>query len=94
MAVISPEAAEFANGLTEKFADQDMVFVAMPGVRYNRIAKTDSAGRPSQAHAFVEVETGHVFKTDGWKKPALHVRYQNVAAALEAADPYGSYLYI
>lgn len=92
-AVISDAAVEFANGLTVKFADKDLEFVAMPGNKYNRIATTEN-GHPANAHAFVEVETGHVFKSAGWARPAPHVRYTDVAAALEAADPYGSYLYI
>ena len=92
-AVLCEAAVEFANGLTEKFADNNIEFVAMPGNKYNRIATTHD-GRPSSAHAFVEVETGHVFKSAGWARPAPHVRYTDVAAALEAADPYGGYLYI
>jgi hypothetical protein len=44
-------------------------------------------------HCFVEKDTGHVYKAEGWNRPAKGVRYLTWKDALAAADLYGGYLY-
>lgn len=92
------ESASYAEGLTLKFADEGpfsaKFFTVSPGRRYDRIMAGSEAGRMDRIHAFVERETGHVFKAAGLRKPADHVRYTTVDSAIEAADLHGSYLYI
>lgn len=82
-------AARFAEQLQEKFPSDE--FGVDPGRKYDRVTQT-SYGQ-THVHAFVERETGHVFKSEGWKKPAKGVRYATVEQAVEHADPYGGYLY-
>lgn len=87
----------FAEGLTAKFADQPGVndtYAVMPGKTWDRIVRLGPEGRPSSVHAFVNRDTGAVYKSDGFRKPAPHERYPNVEAALAEADPFGSYLYL
>lgn len=68
-----------------------------PGPKFTRIVQRGWSSPESQAdspdeptglqrsvHAFVENATGHVYKAEGWKKPAKGVRYATVEDALEA----------
>lgn len=94
MAQPTESAQNFAHGLTEKFKSEQSpkTYEASAGRRFDRIASVYSDGGQS-VHAFVERETGRVFKAAGWAAPAKGARYDGVEAALAAADPYGSYLY-
>lgn len=91
-------AGFLADGLTRKFADQGAhfpkVFEVERGRKYDRITQRNETGPYSKSvHAFVEKETGFVYKAAGYKAPAKGVRYHTVEAALAAADVFGSYLY-
>lgn len=91
------ESASFAEGLTLKFANESQftskVFTVKPGKRFDKIMQGRTADRMESIHAFVERETGRVFKAAGLNKPAEGVRYSTVNDAIEAADVFGSYLY-
>ena len=47
-------------------------FETMTGRKYVRVVRTD--GNSRSAHCFVSMETGEVFMTASWKKPAKHAR--------------------
>lgn len=78
------------------------VFTAEKGKKYTRIVSEtvwhsngDRSGRSS--HAFINHETGEIFKSESWKKPAKGVRYslpQDADTLCQRVDPYGSYLYM
>lgn len=109
-------AAEiFAAGLTAKFADSDWPYNPRyyvdeynKATKYLRIVSTDGPyhdgtirpGAQRFCHAFVDRETGAVYKSAGWKGPFKNtktklpdVRFENVFEALVKADRHGSYLY-
>lgn len=75
----------------------------MRGRKYDRIVLSHvlvpgSPSRDGSAHAFVERETGLLFKAEGWSTPAKGARYdlstpEGLAGAIEAADPFTAYLY-
>lgn len=92
------DSTAYAEGLTAKFAHEgpfaSKFFTVRPGKRFDKIMAGMSADRMDRIHAFVERETGHVFKPAGLARPADHVRYVTVQAAVEAADLHGSYLYM
>ena len=93
----STYAETFISLLNEKFKDAGAytacVYTVMPGRRYDRIVQTTSDGSSASSHAFVERETGRVYKCASWKAPAKDFRYFTVEEAAEAADLYCSYLY-
>lgn len=90
-------ADEFVALLTAKFKDADEFasnqFSVMPGRKYDRIVADKRKGGNRHVHAFVERETGYVYKSAGWSAPAKDPRYLTVEEAAEAADLYGGYLY-
>lgn len=94
------EAAEkFAAALNEKFADKgDGTYTVDKGGRkYVRIVDNYGNGQRS-VHAFVDLATGDLLKPAGWSGPAKGARGNlsteaGFAAAVNRADPYGSYLY-
>lgn len=93
----STYAETFILLLNEKFknagAHASCVFTVMPGRKYDRIVQSGRDGRLASSHAFVERETGRVYKCASWKAPAKDFRYFTVEEAAEAADLYCSYLY-
>jgi len=73
-------------------------FYVRRGRRYLKIIMKDSGGSKS-AHAFVDRETGDVYKSASWKAPAKIARYSLLQDGdrdwlLENADWSGGYLYI
>ncbi|MBC9704889.1 MAG: hypothetical protein H9W81_07915 [Enterococcus sp.] len=95
--IATPISNEFAAALDEKFGN-DTNITTMGGRRYDRIVKTHSVYGGKSVHAFVERETGKLFKASGWAAPAKGFRFdlsteEGFRKAIEAADPYGSYLY-
>lgn len=102
---MTPE--EFAQALTEKFADQQyatrIFSVDNVGPKYTRIAQEQAledfpSVRTSEftnksVHCFIENSTGHVFKAASWNRPAKGARFTAMEDALDAADVYGGYLY-
>ena len=97
----SPIATKYAEALQEKFAEKGDIFTVEPGGKYDRIVQRN--GSHGHVHAFVVRETGGLVKAATWKAPqrekdGLAVRYvlsveDEFAAAVEDADPFGSYLY-
>ena len=67
------------------------VFSATFGVKYVRIVKSSVNGSSSSAFAFLDRE-GNVYKPDGWKRPAAHVRgnIYNVTDALQGTGIWGA----
>jgi hypothetical protein len=88
---------KFAEALNEKFENKEIT--AMAGRKFDRIVTAypgESNGR--SVHAFVERETGKLFKAASWAAPAKNARYdlstdETFAQTVELADPYGTYLY-
>jgi len=73
------------------------------GRRFVRIVmgrgERDGSWTGRSVHAFVEIATGDLYKAEGWKKPAKHVRgnlLDDVAfqAILDRCDWAGGYLYL
>jgi hypothetical protein len=68
------------------------------GKKYHKIIMVDSSGGRS-VHAFVDKQTGQVYKPASWKAPAKIVRYdlrliEDREFLFEKADWAGSYLYL
>lgn len=93
----STYAAEFAALLQDKFKDSGEFtsnqFSVMPGRKFDRIVADTKSGGNRHVHAFVERETGHVYKSAGWQAPAKGVRFYSIEEAAYAADLHGGYLY-
>lgn len=67
--------------------------------KYIRIVMGDGNGNSRSVHAFVNRETGDVYKAAGWKAPAKGIRYnllndESFARMMNKLDPFGSYLYV
>lgn len=100
-------AADFAKALNEKFPvvnPWDDSFGITEGAKFDRITR-ERDGQARSVHAFVEKSTGKLVKAAGWKAPAkrssgeLQSKFnlstpEGFAEAVEAADQYGSYLYV
>lgn len=97
------EAALFAESLTLKFKDESefasKMFAARAGKRYDKIMQGRTAECMESIHAFVDRDTGFVYKAAGINSPAKNIngvpdiRFEDVNKAIEASDLYGSYLY-
>lgn len=107
VALVSEFTEKFAQAIKEKAAFENWsdtrILETTAGAKYDRILWSDSYGtdyRPSRSvYAFVERSTGALLKAEGWKRPAKGVRFdlastEGFTAAVEAADQYGSFLYI
>ena len=102
-------AERYAEGLTKVYGDYDKkhypnlckdgpyrVFSTdTPGPRFTRIVEEKCKSMDRCVHAFVENSTGHVYKAEGWKKPAKGIRYTSVESALAALGDgtFSGYLY-
>lgn len=96
------DAERYAEGLTaieaKAHPDSQYEFSVNPGRRYDKIVQRSTRwGNPS-VHAFVEKDTGWVYKAATWAQPAKGARFATVDDALLAAqaDPTafaGGYLY-
>lgn len=87
---ITEHTQAFTDGLNEKFADHPHrrgEFTATAGRKMDKVVHDGSV------YAFVDRETGGVYKAATWSKPAAGVRYLNVADAVAEADLYGGFLY-
>lgn len=91
---------------TDKYAkySQNYEFSVEPGIKFDRIVQRH-AGTGGSVHAFVEKATGRLVKAASFKVPAkrsngeLQSKFdlstpEGFAAALDAADLFGGYLYI
>lgn len=75
----------------------DIDYTIETGKKYHKIIMIDGGGSRS-AHAFVDKQTGQLYKSASWKAPAKGVRYDLRLIAdreylLENADWSGGYLY-
>jgi len=75
----------------------DIDYTIETGKKYHKIIFVDGGGQRS-AHAFVDKQTGEVYKTASWKSPAKGVRFDlrlivDREYLLEHADWSGGYLY-
>ena len=67
---------------------QDM-FIFTTGKRFYKICRSRDGVKPSSAYAFVDKETGDLYKSASWNAPALHVRGNiNDASGLDACEQY------
>lgn len=72
-------------------------FIYAKGKKYAKIIHISSGGQKS-AHAFVDINTGDVYKSASWKAPAKGVRYNLMDESSKEemyrrADWAGGYLY-
>jgi hypothetical protein len=72
-------------------------FYPETGRKYHKLIMVDSGGGRS-VHAFIDKQTGQVYKSASWKAPAKGVRYdlrliKDREWLLEHADWAGGYLY-
>jgi hypothetical protein len=91
---LAAQTDAFVAALNTKF-DTD-TFTASAGKRFDKVIKELSNGQRT-VYSFVERETGDLYKAAGWSAPAKGIRYPGavlLTQAVEAADPYGSFLYI
>lgn len=94
---VAPVTQKFAEALNEKFEGKEVT--AMSGRKFDRVVIAYPGENSSRSvHAFVERETGQVFKAAGWKAPAKNARYdlstdESFAQTVALADPFGGYLY-
>lgn len=105
MAKPSTFAQQFVDGVNAKWdKNEEGSLEIQPGRRYDRLVRRSRWGDGS-AFAFVVRETGELLKSGGWNSPqrsaegTLAVRYRldnevSLATAVQAADPYGSFLYL
>ena len=97
--MVAVEVTEkFADSLNEKFGGKGAKFSVMAGRKFDRIVIERAPTYLPIAHAFVERETGKLFKAGGWAGPAKNARFdlstpEGFSHAIEQADIYGGYLY-
>ena len=73
-------------------------FTYVKGKKYAKIIHTTSYSGQRSAHAFVDLNTGDVYKSASWKAPAKGVRYnlmdeKSSEQMYQRADWAGGYLY-
>lgn len=80
------------SGAAEKL---DLEFTVKPGQKYDKIIYSYEKGGAS-VHAFVDKNTGDIYKAKSWKSPAKGIRFNihtDLDILVKHADTYGSYLY-
>jgi hypothetical protein len=100
---------EYCNILTQKMrtgplpTHQTSQFVYESGRKYYKIISERSIGSilysSRSVHAFVDKNTGEIYKAASWKSPAKHVRFNLMndtsrEQCFTCCDIYGSYLYL
>lgn len=99
-------ALEYANALQNKLGGSTYEFYVDYGKKYDRILQRtvySSHTSGGSVHAFIERSNGKLIKAATYKAPqkdrdGLAYRYdlstpEGFQKALDASDPYGSYLY-
>lgn len=95
-------AERYAADLTAKFANERFApkfHVSPGGTRFARVFEWSmTPGAQRFVHCFVDLRNGDLLKDAGWAGPAAGARGnlatdEGYAAALDAADRFGSYLY-
>lgn len=77
-------------------AVNNIAFDIVPGTKYYKLVLRDTG---TSVHAFVNKQTGAVYKPASWKAPAKHVRFNllddvSFETCLKKADWAGGYLYM
>lgn len=96
---------DFAEALTNKFHSDasrenthgfSYTIEVMGGRKYDRLVITASHSPQRSCFGFMDRLTGDLYKSAGWDAPAKGIRFSgdNLAAAVDAADPHGAFLYI
>ena len=80
---------------SKKYTSNRYKFEIQTGRKYHKIHNGPAGG----VHAFVNKQTGEVFKPASWNAPAKHVRYdlrsiKQRRVCFSNADWAGSYLYL
>ena len=75
---------------------QNISLDIVPGIKYYKLVLHQNG---TSVHAFVQKQTGALYKAASWKAPAKHVRYNllddvSFETCLKKADWAGSYLYL
>lgn len=73
-----------------------LAFDIVPGKKYYKLLAIDSG---TSVHAFIDKQSGAVYKPASWKAPAKHVRYNlmddvSFETCIKRADWAGGYLYM
>lgn len=100
---VTPLTQKFVDALNQKFEGIEtmfgvITFDVLPDEKYDKITTAKWNGSPhGAAHAFIERETGNLFKAASWKYPISEAKFslsdeEEFAAAVELSDPYGMYL--
>lgn len=96
---------DFMNAASKKYYEERFpslnadTFELVGGRKYLKIAQSSQPGSGYSVHCFVDAETGGVYKSAGWKGPALNGERYNLLDADSLAelhakwDPNTSYLY-
>lgn len=98
------DAQQHAEAAAHGYTAADFTVQVMPGQKYDRLVQSDG-GYQRSVHAFVRKADGKLIKAAGWQAPQKNadgtdaVRFDistpmGMQAAIEAADRFGSYLYI
>lgn len=77
-------------------AANDIAFDIVPGTKYYKLVLRDTN---TSVHAFVNKQSGALYKPASWKAPAKHVRFNllddvSFETCLKKADWAGGYLYM
>lgn len=78
-------------------SELSQVFRVENGRKYAKVVQEyadQSCGRGLSVHAFVDKETGDIYKPASWKAPAKGVRYNLRDLPQIKLDIFGSYLYL
>lgn len=82
------------NILLAEFPNSKTKFTFSKGKKYWKIFEYNNDGKHKSVHAFLDFQTGNIYKPDSWNKPAKHIRFNIFEKNfLNYVDPYGSYLY-
>jgi hypothetical protein len=95
-----PETKEWHQEQIDKLAMGDGVdeYIYEKGRKYARIIHVSKPSNQRSAHAFVDMNTGDVYKSASWKSPAKGIRYNLIddksrEEMYQRADWAGGYLY-
>ncbi len=87
----------------KQYQSNGIAFDIVKGTKYYKIiercTRVNSLGGGTSVHAFIDRQSGAVYKPASWKAPAKHVRYNllddvSYETCLHNADWAGYYLYL
>lgn len=84
---------EFVDELNAKFPKTTPykdTFVFTVGKRFYKICRSRDGIKPASSYAFVDKNTGELYRAASWSAPALYVRGNiNDESGLKACNEYG-----